>query len=74
MTTHLYIKRHVETGMMYFGKTSKKDPYAYNGSGVLWKRHIKKHGDNIQTIWVKEFDLELVLNVGHTRRNELYKY
>ena len=34
MKTYLYIKRHMQTGMMYFGKTSKKDPYTYNGSGV----------------------------------------
>ena len=56
MKTYLYVKRHAKTGMMYFGKTSKKDPYTYNGSGVLWKRHIKKHGEEIETLWTEEFE------------------
>jgi hypothetical protein len=58
MITYLYIKKHSITGMMYFGKTSKKDPYLYNGSGKLWKRHIEKHGkEHVETVWVsKAFD------------------
>ena len=56
MKTFLYIKRHRKTGMLYFGKTSKKDPYEYNGSGKLWKRHIKKYGNDIDTVWVSEFE------------------
>ena len=56
MKTFLYIKRHKETGLLYFGKTCKKDPYTYNGSGIFWKKHIKKHGENIETLWVSEFN------------------
>lgn len=50
--TFLYIKRHKVTGLLYFGKTSKKDVTKYNGSGKHWKRHIQKHGtEHIETIW-----------------------
>lgn len=38
---NLYIKQSPD-GLMYLGKTIK-DPYAYSGSGTIWKRHIKKH-------------------------------
>lgn len=53
--TVLYIKQHSVTGLKYFGKTSGKDPYTYNGSGKHWKFHIKKHGkEHIVTLWVSE--------------------
>lgn len=48
MIIYLYIKTHNETGLKYLGKTTK-DPYKYNGSGVVWKSHIKKHGNNVTT-------------------------
>jgi hypothetical protein len=41
--TVLYIKQHSVTGLKYFGKTTQ-DPLKYNGSGVYWTDHIKKHG------------------------------
>lgn len=44
MTIYLYVKQHTITGLKYFGKTTKKDPLKYHGSGTYWKRHIKKHG------------------------------
>lgn len=54
--TYLYIKRHKDTGLMYFGKTyAKNDPYVYKGSGVYWKEHLRAHGDNIETIWADIF-------------------
>lgn len=52
--TFLYIKEHVDTGLKYFGKTTCLDPNKYKGSGTYWKKHIKKHGTNIRTIWVSE--------------------
>lgn len=53
----LYVKQHSVTGLKYFGKTTKKDPYKYTGSGKYWKRHIKTHGkEHIQTLWVQQFD------------------
>ena len=53
--TFLYIKQHKVTGLKYFGKTTKKDPVAYLGSGKHWKRHIKKHGEHIETLWYQLF-------------------
>ena len=53
--TWLYVKQHTETGLKYFGKTVR-DPNSYNGSGTYWKRHLKKHGSKVQTIWTKLFD------------------
>lgn len=53
--TRLYIKRHSISGLMYFGKTVKKDVYSYKGSGKHWKSHIKEHGlDFVETLWVSE--------------------
>ena len=39
----LYLKTHNKTGLQYLGVTYK-DPSIYEGSGVHWKRHIRKHG------------------------------
>ena len=45
------IKEHVDTGLKYLCYTrSEGSTYAnYKGSGTLWKRHLKKYGDNITT-------------------------
>jgi hypothetical protein len=54
--TWLYVKRHVVTGLMYFGKSSTKNPMRYKGSGTYWLRHIKKHGEEqVETIWTELF-------------------
>lgn len=55
MITYLYHKRHKLTGLNYFGKTIG-DPYTYNGSGLYWNSHLKKHGTDIETIQVWEFN------------------
>lgn len=44
----LYVKTHRTTGLKYLGFT-KQNPEKYNGSGLYWTLHIKKHGKNIQT-------------------------
>ena len=52
--TYLYIKQHKITGLLYLGITTGNEQYLlerYNGSGEYWKRHIKKHGKQIDTIW-----------------------
>lgn len=54
MTIYLYHKRHRKTGLNYFGKTTI-EPYEYTGSGIYWKRHINKHGLDIETVTVWEF-------------------
>lgn len=53
---YLMIKKHVVTGLMYLCKTASKKaqtdplyPYQYKGSGIRWRRHLKKHGDCIIT-------------------------
>jgi hypothetical protein len=47
-TIYLYLKTHNTTGLQYLGKTIK-DPFAYKGSGVYWKSHLKKHGNDVTT-------------------------
>lgn len=44
----LYVKTHRKTGLKYLGKT-KQDPYEYLGSGKRWTRHLKKHGNDVDT-------------------------
>ena len=46
--TYLYIKTHNKTGLKYFGKTVS-DPLTYKGSGIRWRRHLKKHGNDVST-------------------------
>lgn len=62
--TWLYIKQHNQTGLKYFGKTTKADPTKYLGSGTYWKQHLKKHGTDISTLWCQYFE----------DRNELVSY
>lgn len=54
MITYLYHKRHKVTGLNYFGKTTQ-NPYVYKGSGIHWNRHLKKHGNNVETVQVWMF-------------------
>jgi hypothetical protein len=61
--TYLYIKQHSVTGLKYFGKTTKLNPYKYPGSGTYWTKHFKKHGKKyIKTIWVSDlyYDTSIV--------------
>ena len=54
---YLYIKQHSITGLKYFGKTTKSNPFSYNGSGKYWQLHINKHGkEHIQTLDIYGFD------------------
>lgn len=45
---YLYLKTHNLTGLKYLGKTIK-DPYEYSGSGIVWTRHLKSHGNDVTT-------------------------
>lgn len=61
--TFLYLKRHRDTKLYYFGKTAKCDPVKYNGSGKYWKNHLKKYGKNIETVWYHKFyDIQELIN------------
>lgn len=56
MNIYLYIKQHAVTNKLYFGKTTRKDPVTYKGSGSHWVNHLKKHGkDSVITLWYELF-------------------
>jgi hypothetical protein len=56
---YLYVKTHNQTSLKYFGKTTKKDPYKYKGSGKYWTKHLKVHGNDVRTEIVGVFDSKL---------------
>lgn len=57
MTIYLYVKQHSITGLKYFGKTTKPDPFKYMGSGDYWINHIKKYGrEHVRTTQLWGFD------------------
>jgi hypothetical protein len=58
MTLYLYKKTHNVTGLKYLGKTVSKDPFSYPGSGIHWKRHLNKHGNDVTTEILKECETE----------------
>lgn len=53
MTIYLYKKTHKVTGLQYLGKTVR-DPFKYNGSGIKWCSHLRKHGYFIETEILRE--------------------
>lgn len=55
---YLYVKTHNKTGLKYFGKTSRKNPHSYCGSGKYWIRHLKKYGYDFSTEIIKKFESE----------------
>lgn len=62
---YLYVKTHNITNLKYLGKTSRKDPHKYKGSGVRWTNHIKKHGYDVTTeILLATEDRELLSKAG----------
>ena len=54
--TWLMIKKHKITGLKYLCKTTGKDPIKYLGSGTYWKRHLKEHGTEVETVWCQLFE------------------
>lgn len=54
MPIYLYVKTHRKTGLKYLGKTEKKDPHKYHGSGTGWREHIKEHGYDVDTDILRE--------------------
>ena len=54
MTIYLYVKTHNTTGLKYLGKTIKKDPHKYTGSGKYWLRHLNQHGYDYTTEIIRE--------------------
>jgi hypothetical protein len=62
MTIYLYVKTHNITGLKYLGKTIRKDPHKYTGSGKYWLRHLRQHGYDYSTEIIKkcQTDEELI--------------
>lgn len=62
---YLYVKTHNITGLKYLGQTKKQDPHAYNGSGILWSRHLRKYGkDYSTTILAESASLDEIKKLG----------
>jgi len=47
----LYIKQCPHCGLKYFGKSTLEDVEKYEGSGVYWTNHLKKHGVEPIHLW-----------------------
>ena len=60
MVIYLYVKTHNKTGLKYFGKTTKKNPNKYRGSGKYWLRHLKSHGNDVSTEIIGIFENEII--------------
>ena len=66
---YLYKKTHRKTGLQYLGQT-KKNPFAYEGSGVDWTTHIAQHGYDVDTeILLETTDKEKMKKVGRYYSN-----
>lgn len=50
------IKTHDITGLKYLCVTTRKNWKAYQGSGIYWQRHLKKHGYDFTTELLYETD------------------
>ena len=72
MTIYLYKKTHVVTGKKYLGKTSKKDPYKYLGSGQDWLAHLEEFGKDIETEILIECQSKQELNYWGRYYSELW--
>jgi hypothetical protein len=46
---YLMVKTHQKTGLKYLCQTTRCDYSVYQGSGLVWKRHINKHGYDVDT-------------------------
>ena len=56
---YLMIKTHKQTDLKYLCKTStnrEQHCFTYKGSGVFWKRHLSKYGNDITTEIIEKCD------------------
>ncbi len=53
MSIYLLVKTHKVSGLKYLCQTRKKDYKKYKGSGDYWKKHLKIHGNIIETQLLK---------------------
>lgn len=68
----LMIKTHNTTGLKYLCQTRRKDPFKYLGSGVYWRKHLKKHGEDITTEVVGVYETQQELSVAGVKLSEEY--
>jgi hypothetical protein len=71
--TRLYIKQCPHCGLRYFGKTVVEDIEKYQGSGIVWSRHLKKHGVEPIHLWNSDwyYDMSIgsfALKFSHINR------
>lgn len=70
-TYRLLVKIHNKTGLRYLCQTTKDDFVKYAGSGVYWKRHLKKHGKDFSTELIGEYEtMEELREAGIACSNE----
>lgn len=53
MPIYLLLKQHMDTKLQYLHKTTTNKLYRvlnYKGSGIYWKKHLNKHGNNIRSV------------------------
>jgi len=53
--TRLYIKECSHCKLKYFGKSTLEDIEKYQGSGVYWQKHLKKHNAKSMHVWNSEW-------------------
>lgn len=49
---YILLKTHKKTGLQYLCRHVTKDEktcYSYNGSGTYWRKHLEKHGYDLET-------------------------
>lgn len=68
---YLYVKTHKKTGLKYLGKTIQ-DPFKYDGSGIYWKKHLSKHGNDVHTEIIMECNNNLEVKQWGTYYSELW--
>jgi ribosomal protein L37AE/L43A len=64
--TALMIRQHNKTGLLYLHKTNRLSKIeTYFGSGIKWKRHLKKHGENVTLLWYCIYlDIDSLVNAA----------
>lgn len=68
--TWLYVKECPHCGLLYFGKTTSKDPIAYRGSGTYWIRHLGRHNVIPITRKVKRYTDPVKIKAAAARFSE----
>lgn len=63
-TYKLYVMTHNQTGLKYLGQTIR-DLSTYNGSGIYWNKHLKKHGKDIdKKVIFESVDMTAISEMG----------